>query len=115
MRRLADSWVTEINYGPDCVVALWEGPQLLLAKVKDADRQDWYIFNYWEKIPYPTTNPGQDNYYVKRRYKGSSILISIFTHMTISIPPPLRIVIIFFRSRRRKVFYEQFTSKNAVS
>ncbi len=44
MRRLADSWVTEINYGPDCVVALWEGPQLLLAKVKDADRQDWYIF-----------------------------------------------------------------------
>ncbi len=31
---------------PDCVVALWEGPQLLLAKVKDADRQDWYIYLY---------------------------------------------------------------------
>ena len=44
MRRIADSWVTEINYWPDCVVALWEGPQHLLAKVKDADRQDWYIF-----------------------------------------------------------------------
>ncbi len=25
-----------INYGLDCVVTLWEGPQLLLAKVKDA-------------------------------------------------------------------------------
>ncbi len=31
---------------PDCVVALWEGPQLLLAKVKDADGHDWYIFGY---------------------------------------------------------------------
>ncbi len=40
MRRIADSWVTEINY---CVAALWEGPQVLLAKVKDADGQDWYI------------------------------------------------------------------------
>ena len=46
MRRIADSWVTEINYVPDCVVALWEGPQLLLAKVKDANGQDWYIFQY---------------------------------------------------------------------
>ena len=45
MRRIADSWVTEINYVSDCVVALWEGPQLLLAKVKDADGQDWYIYN----------------------------------------------------------------------
>ncbi len=44
MRKIADSWVTEINYVPDCVVALWEGPQLLLAKVKDADGQDWYIY-----------------------------------------------------------------------
>ncbi len=35
--------VTEINYVPYCVVVLWEGPQLLLAKVKDADGQDWYI------------------------------------------------------------------------
>ncbi len=26
------------------MVALWEGPQLLLAKVKDADGQDWYNF-----------------------------------------------------------------------
>ncbi len=43
MRRIAESGVTEINYVPDCVVALWEGPQLLLAKVKDADGQDWYI------------------------------------------------------------------------
>ncbi len=43
MRRIADSWVTKINYVPYCVVALWEGPQLLLAKVKDADEQDWYI------------------------------------------------------------------------
>ncbi len=45
MRRIADSLVTEINYWPDCVVALWEGPQLLLAKVKDAGRQDWYILH----------------------------------------------------------------------
>ncbi len=44
MRRIADSWATEINYLPDCVVALWEGPQLLLAKVKDANGQDWYIY-----------------------------------------------------------------------
>ncbi len=43
MIRLADSWVTEINYVPNRVVALWEGPQLLFAKVKDADEQDWYI------------------------------------------------------------------------
>ncbi len=43
MRRIADSWVNEINYGPDYAVAIWEGPQLLLAKVKDADGQDWYI------------------------------------------------------------------------
>ncbi len=28
---------------PKCLLALWEGPQLLLAKVKDANRQDWYI------------------------------------------------------------------------
>ncbi len=34
---------TEINYVPDCMVASWEGPQLLLAKVKNADGQDWYI------------------------------------------------------------------------
>ncbi len=27
----------------DCLVALWEGTQLLHAKVKDADGQDWYI------------------------------------------------------------------------
>ena len=33
-----------VNIVCDCVVALWEGPQLLLAKVKDADGQDWYIF-----------------------------------------------------------------------
>ena len=26
-----------------CVVPLWEGPQLLLAKVTDAGGQDWYI------------------------------------------------------------------------
>ncbi len=26
------------------MVALWEGPQLLLAKVKDAEGQDWYIY-----------------------------------------------------------------------
>ena len=41
-----------LNYGPDCVVALWEGPQLLLAKVKDADRQDWYIYisDYWREL-----------------------------------------------------------------
>ena len=43
IRTIADSWVTEINYVPEWVVALWEGPQLLLAKVKDADGQDWYI------------------------------------------------------------------------
>ena len=43
MKRIADSRLTEINYVPDCVMALWEGPQLLLAKVKDADGQDWYI------------------------------------------------------------------------
>ena len=30
---------------PDCVVSLWEGAQLLLAKVKDADRWDWYILS----------------------------------------------------------------------
>ncbi len=46
--RIADSWVIEINYVPDCVQwyyrsQLWEGPQLLLAKVKDANGQDWYI------------------------------------------------------------------------
>ena len=41
--RIADSWIIEINCVPDCKVALWEGPQLLLAKVKDADEQDWYI------------------------------------------------------------------------
>ncbi len=45
MRRIPGSWLTEIDYVPDCVVALWEGPQLLLAKVKDADGQDWYILN----------------------------------------------------------------------
>ncbi len=28
---------------PDYLVALWEGPQLLLAKDKDVDGQDWYI------------------------------------------------------------------------
>ena len=28
-----------------CQVLLWEGPQLYLAKVKDADGQDWYISN----------------------------------------------------------------------
>ena len=49
MRRIADSWLTEINYVPDCVLALiinhalWEGPQILLAKAKDANGQDWYI------------------------------------------------------------------------
>ncbi len=43
MKRIADSWVTEINYVPDCMVELWEGPQLLLAKVTGADGQDWYI------------------------------------------------------------------------
>ncbi len=43
IRRIADSQLTEINYVPDCVVPLWEGPQLLLAKVKDANEQDWYI------------------------------------------------------------------------
>ena len=36
---------THINYGPYCVVALWEGSQFLFAKVKDADRQDWYILS----------------------------------------------------------------------
>ncbi len=29
---------------PKCLLALWVGPQLLLAKVKDANRQDWYIY-----------------------------------------------------------------------
>ncbi len=43
MKRIADLWVNEINYVPDCMVALREGPELLLAKVKDAERQDWYI------------------------------------------------------------------------
>ncbi len=43
MRGIADSGVNEINYVLDCVVELWEGPQLLLAKVKDANGQDWYI------------------------------------------------------------------------
>ena len=43
IRRIADPLVTDINYVPDCVVVLWEGAQLLLAKVKDADGQDWYI------------------------------------------------------------------------
>ncbi len=47
MRVIADLRVTEVInyacYGPDCVMVLWEGPQLLLAKVKDADGQDWYI------------------------------------------------------------------------
>ncbi len=43
LRRIADLWVTEISYVPEWVVALWEGPQLLPAKVKDADGQDWYI------------------------------------------------------------------------
>ncbi len=28
---------------PQCLLALWEGLQLLLAKVKDANGQDWYI------------------------------------------------------------------------
>ncbi len=40
-----NSFVTEINYVADCVLALWEGPQLLRAKVKDADGQDWYILS----------------------------------------------------------------------
>ena len=50
-----------MNYVLDCVVALWEGPQLLLAKVKDAHGQDslvylnietahCYIQNYWRHI-----------------------------------------------------------------
>ena len=34
------------DYVPDFVVALWEGPQLLLAKVKNADGQDWYIYSF---------------------------------------------------------------------
>ncbi len=46
MRRIVDWWVIEIiNYGTDCVMALSEGPQLLLAKVKDADGQDGYIYH----------------------------------------------------------------------
>ncbi len=46
MGKMAESWVTQINHVPDCSLAIWEGPQLLLAKVKDADGQDWYISMY---------------------------------------------------------------------
>ena len=46
-RLLAASWINEINYVPDCVVALWEGPRLLLAKVKNANGQNWYILFYF--------------------------------------------------------------------
>ena len=44
IRRITDSWVTEITNVPYCVAALWEGPKPLLAKVKNAVGQDWYIF-----------------------------------------------------------------------
>ena len=30
---------------PDCMVPLWQGPQLLLANVKDVDGQDWFIYH----------------------------------------------------------------------
>ncbi len=39
------------SYVADCVVAVWEGPQLLLAKVKDADGQDWYIYITFQSCP----------------------------------------------------------------
>ena len=38
-------WMSVPNHIPDCLVASWEGPQLLLAKIIDTNRQDWYILD----------------------------------------------------------------------
>ncbi len=51
IKRIADSWLTEINYVPDCVAVLWEGPQ-----VKDADGQDWYILEQISRQKSAITN-----------------------------------------------------------